>query len=401
VLYPGAPYLFGISEWPVVDLDLPGQWIDRGVLTHAPRMFATAVPQADGTFFIPGGSSGPLSNVAGQATSEAYDPRTRTWTPGPLLVNQRALHTVTALDGLPLRTGSRLLLTGGLDAAANLPQLSAEIYTYDADPARRGFSAAPSMSVRRFGHSATRLPDGRVFIAGGLEQVLPQGLTSSTPTTEIFDPIANTWSIGPSMSKARAGHTAHLLTAGPHAGKVLLVGGLSWDSFLGSRIPRFLTECEIYDPGTNSMRSGAAMAGNAGRGLHNALDLPSGDILVVGGLGNVLLGGTPLNTAEIYEPATNTWTAGGVFALARALGGLALLRDGTVLFAGGATGSLTAPTPTTECTVFDPATRTWARTTPMHVARASLVLLSLPGCVPCAVSGSGMAGMDSCEVFYR
>ena len=69
------------------------------------------------------------------------------------------------------------------------------------------------------------------------------------------------------------------------------------------------------------------------RYVHTATLLPSGQVLVAGGLGN---NGAVFASAELYDPATNTWSAAGSLITARSAHTAALLPSGQVLVAGGA-----------------------------------------------------------------
>ena len=99
----------------------------------------------------------------------------------------------------------RVLIAGGHNGGGALA--TTEIF----DPTTGTFTDGPAMSVARAGHSATLFADGRVFVAGGD----PAG------TAEIFDPIAGTFKATGGLSVARSMHSAAL----PQDGRVLIVGG--------------------------------------------------------------------------------------------------------------------------------------------------------------------------------
>ncbi len=65
------------------------------------------------------------------------------------------------------------------------------------------------------------------------------------------------------------------------------------------------------------------------RADHTATLLPNGKVLVAGGSSCVLA------SAELYDPASGTWTATGSLATARDLHTATLLPNGKVLVAGG------------------------------------------------------------------
>src|SRR2546430_10173802 len=73
-----------------------------------------------------------------------------------------------------------------------------------------------SMTTARYDHTATRLPGGRVLVAGGFD--ISTGYLASA---EIYDPASGTWTSTRSTLTARAYHTATRL---PDGG-VLVIGG--------------------------------------------------------------------------------------------------------------------------------------------------------------------------------
>jgi hypothetical protein len=69
---------------------------------------------------------------------------------------------------------------------------------------------------------------------------------------------------------------------------------------------------------------------NEGRYGHTATLLPGGKVLVTGGFGSVLL-----SSAELYDPATRTWSPTGSMSVGRQQHGATLLPDGKVLVVAG------------------------------------------------------------------
>lgn len=170
------------------------------------------------------------------------------------------------------------------------------------------FSSAPALTAgARSQHTATTLSDGRVLVVGGTDG---NGVYT---TSEVFDPVANTWTsldqISPTPADAqminngnatgRQLHTATLL----QTNRILIAGGI------GVETPNQLTAmttCYLFDPTTNAFTQTGAMP--QGRGWHFASRLSNGHVLVAGGVNTQMLS---LNSSATYDPATGQWTASG------------------------------------------------------------------------------------------
>jgi Galactose oxidase, central domain len=83
---------------------------------------------------------------------------------------------------------------------------SAEIF----NPATGAVTLTGSMLSARRGHGATLLPNGKVLIAGGLDDASTTVLTSA----EIYDPATGKFSAAGNMNSARFDHSARLLPSG-------------------------------------------------------------------------------------------------------------------------------------------------------------------------------------------
>ena len=83
----------------------------------------------------------------------------------------------------PLLDG-RVLVTGGQLAGSGLAIATATLY----DPLTGAATPAGSMNTPRFGHTATRLRDGRVLVVGGRSNTV-----LSLATAELYDPATNTF----------------------------------------------------------------------------------------------------------------------------------------------------------------------------------------------------------------
>ena len=135
---------------------------------------------------------------------------------------------------------------------------------------------------------------------------------------------SGTFSATGNMSVPRQAHTAALLPSG----KVLISGGSS--GYNGS----VLASAELYDPGSGSFTATGDMT--MPRLNHTATLLPDGKVLIAGGQTNRAYPPAVLRSAELYDPATGTFTATVDMASGRGGHSATLLADGTVLIAGGA-----------------------------------------------------------------
>ncbi|MDQ6777711.1 MAG: SBBP repeat-containing protein [Actinomycetota bacterium] len=210
----------------------------------------------------------------------------------------------------------------------------------------------------RFMSTMTLLQNGKVLVAGG--RVSQEG--PAIASAELYDPKTGTWSGAGSMATARFAATATLL----ENGKVLVAGGLLSSAtssnsgpISGLTLPvspvAATASAELYDPATNSWSPAGSLV--TARGQHTATLLegpacsgasrPSycGQVLIVGGRG---VGRVPaFAQSELYDPASNSFTnTAGALATGRYDHTATLLQNGQVLAAGGLVAN-TVPSPAT------------------------------------------------------
>ena len=106
-----------------------------------------------------------------------------------------------------------------------------------------------------------------------------------------------TWTVTGALNTARAFHTATLLPNG----KVLVAGGETY-----SNGGFYFSSAELYDPATGTWTATGAL--NTTHSSHTATLLPNGKVLLTGSDTGYGSGGS---SAELYDPATGTWTATG------------------------------------------------------------------------------------------
>jgi len=272
----------------------------------------TATLLLDGRVLVAGGRTQVASGRISTASAELYNPSTGAWTGS--LSRARDFHAATLLsDG-------RVLVTGGITVGVNGngAEKSAEIY----NPNTGLWSKADHLANPRFGHTATSLPDGKILVAGGAGA---GGDCESVRTTEIYDPVTDTWKPAAPMDSARGFYAALLL----QNGRVAVFGGNTLP--VATCVPT--ATAELYNDASNNWTAAASMTFS--RTGHTISSLTDGRILVAGGRsfdGSVY---GSVAAAEIYNPADGSWSAAPDMNAARAYHTTTLLPDGRILVAGG------------------------------------------------------------------
>jgi N-acetylneuraminic acid mutarotase len=198
------------------------------------------------------------------------------------------------------------------------------------------------------------------------------------------------WSPGATLITGRAQHTATLLPTG----KVLVAGGVDAHGVATAT-------AELFDPIANRWSVAAPMS--TGRTEHTATVLNDGRVLVVGGFHEKDPLGETLNNAEIYDPQHNRWTPAASMTFRRARHTATLLPDGRVLVLGGvsSTSDLIGWTLPDVGELYDPRADRWSTTAPGLGGREDHTASLLPDGRVLVVGGQAEVGIESIARLYE
>jgi len=369
--------LFGLFSTVPLSGQIQGAWANTGNIPTALE-YNIQVRLSNGNVLIAGGWDGGINYYA---AAQLYNPSSGTWSTTGSMASARSQFAAVVLPS------GKVLVEGGTGAGSAISN-SAELY----DPVQKTWSYAGHMAVARYAHTATLLPDGKVMVTGGC---VASGCSSVTGVTEIWDPSTpttwtqthyplntarafqtatllrngkvlvvggcylsycanglssseiftpnnsnlsnSTWTNGPSSSVQRYGHSATLLANG----KVLVAGGTT------SHVT--YAQADLYDPTVTpngAFTATGSLSAPKGRYAHTATALPKstafpqGIVLLAGGeyiqfIGRGAYVPYTLNTAEIYDVQSGTFSSTGNLNVAHASHTATLLASNDVLVVGG------------------------------------------------------------------
>jgi hypothetical protein len=273
----------------------------------------TMVLLPDGRVLINGGTT-QYDPFHGAPNTSIFNSSTNTFTDVQNMAQGRWYPTTTTLaDG-------RAMTFSGLNGSGNTTSL-VEIYSVGSGWTQVNCSS-PSANcwIPPLYPRMHLLPNGKVFYSG------------PSTSSALFDPSTLKWSLNVANTNFAFGRwygTSVLLPLTPannYRPKVMIMGGYS---------PATATT-EIIDLGAANptWQNGPGMS--QPRIEMNAVILPNGKVLAVGGSTNDEDVVTASLNADLYDPATNTFSSAGTNAYARLYHSLALLLpDATVWLAGG------------------------------------------------------------------
>ena len=230
-----------------------------------------------------------------------------------------------ALHTATLLNTGKVLVVGGVQTGGGVTDTT-ELF----DPVTETFTLSGSLELGRKRHRESLMLDGKVLVSGGnfLENGQGGG-ERETDTAELYNPATGLFISVENMSSVRSEHESTLLADG----KVLISGGIL--------IP---TPSETYDPATLTFSDVGGMIQTRGRHIALRLKNPAwgslvGHVLAIGGdiTGGTVFGGgqQAFDSVEIYDPATGQFTSFGTMTVARQNHTATELEDGRILITGG------------------------------------------------------------------
>ncbi len=202
------------------------------------------------------------------ASNEAYDPATNSWANLTAIPTPRRSLQANAVDG-------KIYLIGGeLVGATDLN----EVY----DVATDTWTTKEPMPTAVY-YYASAVVNGKIYILGGI------GPNANSDTVQIYDPATDSWSMGATPTVGLRSPWAAATTGVYAPARIYMLGGA--DIFSAS-------ENVVYDPATDSWRTGASMpTARASLGVAVVDDI----LYAIGGSGNSYLD-PPVAVNEKYTP---------------------------------------------------------------------------------------------------
>jgi probable HAF family extracellular repeat protein len=260
-------------------------WTPTAILHSSGYTMEKLVVLPDGRVFMAGAWNGSRASV--------YDPATDVSTDLPSMTYRRTGHTLAFLDdggdGSDPSTWKVIAFGGRPGPSGDYSNTNTAEYFDFAD---MQWHLLPLMPEGYWEHNMVRLTHGehagKFFIFGGVGGV---GTAYYTSTTTLFDPVARTFSTGPStlhVSQARGGSIAHN-------------GGISTSGFVvyGGGYPQH-SNVEILNPYATPMQWARLCSYRPGRISHTTTALLNGTFLIAGG--ESYLGGPLSNPALVVAP---------------------------------------------------------------------------------------------------
>jgi len=376
--YAVTPYAAGIAQAPTVVSGTPPQSsaLIAGLVNGTSYTFTVTATNALGTSsastssnaIVPGpspqGQWGPLttSPIVSIHTVLLNDGKLLQWdgwkTPEPTYLYDPAAGTYTEITapssifcgGNTKLPDGRVIVAGGF--GVGVTGMLGIVDTNVFNPATQTWTRMANMHLPRWYPDLTELPDGRYVAISG------NSTDSSTwaDTPEVYDPAANTWTLLPGISTSQVHESEYPFSYLAPNGKVFTIGPSEDVSYW-------------LDPNAQTWTPvGASGVVNGSSVMY----LP-GKILYSGGSANVTSGTPSLANTSVIDltAASPAWHATAPMNYARDYHTLTMLADGRVLAVGGGQTSdqMQITSGVLPAEIWDPATQQWTTIGSIAAAR--------------------------------
>jgi N-acetylneuraminic acid mutarotase len=219
----------------------------------------------------------------GANTTEEYDPETNTWTSKAAMPTTRSGFAVAVFQ-------NKIYVMGGEVVGVGFTGIN-EVY----DPATDTWETKTSMPTKRDTPTANTVED-KIYVIGGILESEAPGDPLVSDINEVYDPTTDTWT-----TKAVIPNAVYGCVSATVDNKLFVIGG---ETFSGGVLN------QIYDPTTDTWSSGKDMTTK----MHGmAATATTGTfapkrIYVMGGMKALSL--KALDSNQIYDPETDTWSTG-------------------------------------------------------------------------------------------
>jgi N-acetylneuraminic acid mutarotase len=312
----------GTNSWfkttPTINLtsDEPGttyyQWNvqESGWETMAPLptpRWAVGADVVNGKIYCIGGWIGSGASEDATNVVEEYNPATNAWTTKTPMPTPRRYRYFAVYD-------NKIYVIGGYNKTEGFIN-KVEVY----DPATDTWdtSKTPMPTHRRAVFAAT--VNGKIYVIGGAGQGATPGQVVPLDIVEIYDPLTDTWTNGTPMPQKNSHFGGAVVD-----GKIYIIGG--WDH---QSPPTYYNNVYVYDPVTDTWQEKTAMPTSRAR---MGMVAVGGEIYSIGGNNSSVPLTNPLDIAEVYDVATDSWSVIPSLSLSPARTGIPLVAYGGRLY---------------------------------------------------------------------
>jgi N-acetylneuraminic acid mutarotase len=325
------------------------QWVRLADMPTA-RTSLAATAGTDGKIYVLGG----IADHGDTGLVEVYDPVSDTWSADPTLyppmnLTHSYFAAATSLDG-------RIFAMSGINNGDPTTASGAAVEVFN--PVTHQWTYASSMISGRYEFAATLGLDGLIYAIGG------NGLPSSGPLVEVYDPANDLWSpLIPNLST----NVSDLGAATGTDGRVYAVGGNPPNIFSGS------TTVSTFGASANWQTAASILAdterGEVLRTFLAVATASDGKTYSMGGND----GSQAVSDMQAFDPTSRAWIARHNMNTLREDLAATAGPDGFVYAIGGMNGNFAS---LSSVEAYDPIGDVWSDKTPMNTARTRLAAVT-------------------------